>query len=123
MAMYDRYRREDRSAFRYLLPFPPKIPTGIPACRQALCSPKLLLFSAQALPYPAVRSWRFVSFGRSFNFQNELCFNPSICLERGRVLNPHFLKNIFCKNKKRAETPDKQGVFGSKNFFEIFYFS
>jgi hypothetical protein len=51
-----------------------------------------------------------------------LCFNPSICFERGRVLITPFFKNIFYQNKKRAEIPDKQGVFGSKKFFCDFLF-
>jgi hypothetical protein len=33
-----------------------------------------------------------------------------------------FFKNIFYQNKKRAEIPDKQGVFGSKKFFCDFLF-
>lgn len=74
----------------------------------------------RALVCLSAKSWRFVSFGRSFNFQERVSFNPFTYSDRGTGYWYHFFKNIFSQKRKRAETPDKQGVFCSKNFFNFF---
>ena len=75
----------------------------------------------QALFCLSAKSWRFVSFGRSFNFQERISFNPFTYSDRGTGFWYPFLKKYFFAKVKSAENALFIRGFGSKRIFNFFW--